>query len=214
MVALAAQRQSPKRVVAFEEAASQINLSPPMAEADAVDCLGLAASTMFEPLVQRLKVLFCDAPAVTSLDRRGVTESSGSMKKAALSATPSAMPTGGAVEGGEMHAGHVNEEHQVHSAPSEGIHTPLERETSSRMGCSAPLDIPLRRYRQDTTHPGVPTTGAPARWSKSITELPCDLEDDCNLDRSTAEPQPERTPSLTVSDLASEELFVLETVQI
>ena len=73
-----------------------------------------------------------------------------------------------------------------------------------------------RRYRQDVTHPGAPTMGAPARWSS----LKVDSDDEGATEghSSAAEeskPRQERKPreaeaGLPLVDLTAEEVFVLE----
>ena len=144
-----------------------------------------------------------------------------------------------------------------HSAPSGCIHR-LDSAVSSEMGCSAPLDIPLRRrvpprhapprfvlqplrfrsgllpngvlpstllrpqaprnavrrrYRQDTTHPGVPTTGAPARWSRSAEVASESDDDDCSSSshsRRRKKRSEHGRDGREVVDLMDEQVFAME----
>ena len=83
---------------------------------------------------------------------------------------------------------------------------------------SLPLDIPLRRYRQDATHPGVPTTGAPARWSgSSLSERRPDDSDDDEPEGEAGAAEPLRRKldlEAPLVDLTQEDVFVLEAVRL
>ena len=61
------------------------------------------------------------------------------------------------------------------------------------------------------THPGVPTTGAPARWSRSMTEIPSDSDDDDCMSSSRAQKKLVRErdgPQLLTDE--HEHVFVME----